>query len=128
MRRAPFHVTGPDGSFIIRELLTEDALERKRVADVIGDAFEYDAWFKKDGEPRRLAGGAKEVHDIVSKGASTFLVAVPTKPWVSLLAATRATLCLCGFFFLLGEIRSISILGRLHIVPRSFHASKSFPL
>ena len=62
MRRAPFHVTGPDGSFIIRELLTEDALERKRVADVIGDAFEYDAWFKKDGEPRRLAGGAKEVH------------------------------------------------------------------
>ena len=50
--------------------------ERQRVADVIGDAFEYDAWFKKDGEPRRLAGGADEVAKIVSGGRSTFLVAV----------------------------------------------------
>ena len=82
-----------------RELLTEDALERKRVADVIGDAFEYDAWFKKDGEPRRLASGAKEVHDIVSKGASTFLVAVPTKPWVSSSRQpVRPYVCAVSFF------------------------------
>ena len=80
---AAFHATGADGSFIIRELLVSNVLERQHVADVIGDAFEYDAWFKKDGEPRRLAGGAKEVWDIVSGGTSTFLVAVPTQSRVS---------------------------------------------
>ena len=36
-------------SFVVRELRHDT--ERQRVADVIGDAFEYDAWFKKDGEP-----------------------------------------------------------------------------
>ena len=48
-----------DGSCVVRELphASSDAV-LQRVADVIGDAFEYDAWFKKDGEPRRLAGGA----------------------------------------------------------------------
>ena len=51
-----FRVAAPDGSFVVRELRHDT--ERQRVADVIGDAFEYDAWFKKDGEPRRLAGGA----------------------------------------------------------------------
>ena len=69
-----FRVVAPDGSFVVRELRHDT--ERQRVADVIGDAFEYDAWFKKEGEPRRLAGGADEVAKIVSGGRSTFLVAV----------------------------------------------------
>ena len=50
-----FRVAAPDGSFVVRELHHDT--ERQRVADVIGDAFEYDAWFKKDGGP---AGSREE--------------------------------------------------------------------
>jgi hypothetical protein len=65
-----------DGSCVVRELphASSDAV-LQRVADVIGDAFEYDAWFKKDGEPRRLAGGAAEVRNVLASGTSTFLIA-----------------------------------------------------
>ena len=51
--RYMFRVAAPGGSFIVASC---HDTERQRVADVIGDAFEYDAWFKKDGEPRPARG------------------------------------------------------------------------
>lgn len=78
-----------DGSFIIREINSDDSAELQGVADAIADAFECDAWFKKEGEARRLSGGEHDVRKIISEKTSTFLVAVTPGAAGGVLGAVR---------------------------------------